>query len=170
MKKNIAQTNEQSQKHPIEFMNSLQLSLDFGENPMNKTTANSIKNLPDDLAFYMPSPLDSTEDLAAGESTKNDRFLFKELPTAFIGRGETRGFRFKQIMKSDCAYIFEVRQPYQDLPPHFEIFRRIYDHRFNKISYPKSNSFGVAGWTTRTMEEAINRLDSTTTLVKNKKS
>lgn len=113
-----------------------------------------------DSVFSERSPQDGIHVPSNAAPAPMTKSQLKELPLEFIGRGETRGYRFKQIMKSDCAYIYEVRQPYPDLPPHFEIFRRTYNHRFNQISYPKSNSFGVWALIAKDMDSAIRRFKS----------
>lgn len=75
-----------------------------------------------------------------------------ELPDNFTGRGEVRMFEFKQIEKSDTAYVYEVKPP--DCPVHFEVIKRMINTRFNRVSYPGAKSFGLTGWSYRTFEEA----------------
>jgi hypothetical protein len=86
----------------------------------------------------------------------------KELPEEFIGRGEVKGNSFKQIARSDEAYIYEVKASKNC--KWYEVFKRIEDSRFGKISYPKSNSFGVTAWTSKSYERAVeifNRINKT---------
>ncbi|NCB44140.1 MAG: hypothetical protein EOM59_16210 [Clostridia bacterium] len=75
----------------------------------------------------------------------------QELPKNFIGRGEVHGFGFRQISKSPIGYIYEVTQ---GRLVHYEVFLRIINSRFNRVSYPSSKSFGVTAWTFRTLDEA----------------
>src|SRR5579863_4485702 len=76
----------------------------------------------------------------------------KELPETFTGRGEVKGFEFRQITRSDSAYIFEVLQV--NCPIRYEIFSRKEDPRFGKIAYPTANSFGLWAWAAWTLQEA----------------
>lgn len=92
----------------------------------------------------------------ATEEKTDDKEL-KELPIEFIGRGEVKGFRFKQIKRSDRAYIFEVSDDFGKF--WYEVFTRKIDSRFGKIAYPKSSAFGVWAWSARTMEKAWQRLE-----------
>jgi len=78
-----------------------------------------------------------------------------ELPQIFVGRGEVRGFIFKQVLADDSRYVYRVTQP--GGLNHYEVFRKIINHRFNCISYPGSKSFGVTAWTCRTLDEAMSK-------------
>jgi hypothetical protein len=46
----------------------------------------------------------------------------KELETEFEGRGEVKGFHFKQLHKSDAGYLYKVNT--SDLHYHYEVFQR----------------------------------------------
>ena len=77
----------------------------------------------------------------------------RELPMEFVGVGEVRGFRFRQIARTDAGYVYEVVMPESGLR-HFEVFRRMENERFGCVSYPKSKSFGAWAWTCDTLERA----------------
>lgn len=81
----------------------------------------------------------------------------KELSEHFIGRGEVRGFEFKQIEKTDNGYIYSV---IGEGVTHYEVFKRRENTQFNCISYPNSNSFGVWAWSVNTLEKAKERLET----------
>lgn len=68
----------------------------------------------------------------------------KELDQIIKGRGETKGFIFTQIKKSENAYIYEVENKGFIW---YEVFKRKINKQFNCVSYPKSKSFGLWAWT-----------------------
>lgn len=72
----------------------------------------------------------------------------KELPLEFTGRGEVKGFTFKQIHASCKAYLYEINGK------HYEVFRRKINTRFGNVSYPKSRDFGRWAWTYNSRELA----------------
>jgi len=75
----------------------------------------------------------------------------KELPIEFTGKGETKGFTFTQVAKSNHGYIYKVNTGALN---HYEVFRKMVNSRFDTISFPKTNSFGIWAWTTRNPERA----------------
>ncbi len=81
----------------------------------------------------------------------------KELETTFSGRGEVKGFSFRQVERTGRAYIYEVTHP-DVAKPHFEVFKRKENSRFGVISYPKANAFGLWAWTYPTLEMARQKL------------
>jgi hypothetical protein len=82
----------------------------------------------------------------------------KELMQSFEGKGEVSGFRFRQIANTSAGYIYEVR--HQEVKkPHYEVFKRRMNHRFQLISYPRANAFGVWAWTYPTLEMARQKLE-----------
>jgi hypothetical protein len=112
--------------------------------------------LPQELANYERTHLTETIPRPNDQSSKkSDYTILKELPLEFIGRGEVKGFLFIQIERSDYGYLYKVTQP--EGPIHYEVFRRIEDHRFGRISYPGSKSYSFYAWTYRTFSEAINK-------------
>ena len=80
----------------------------------------------------------------------------KELSEHFIGRGEVRGFEFKQIEKADNGYIYSVTG---EGVTHYEVFKRRENTQFDCVSYPRSSSFGVWAWSINTLEKAKERLE-----------
>ena len=121
-------------------------------------TAYNTPDLPKDSAFYERSTHDGMTVPLDDKDAQNATSQYKELPIEFEGRGEVRGFRFRQILKSDKGYVYEVRQP--ELPPHYEVFRRVENPRFKCVSYPGSNSFGVWASTAKSLTDAFKRFDS----------
>ena len=77
----------------------------------------------------------------------------RELPMEFVGVGEVRDFKFRQIERTAFGYIYEVVMPESGLR-HWEVFRRMENERFGCVSYPKSKSFGAWAWTCDTLEGA----------------
>lgn len=59
----------------------------------------------------------------------------------FIGRGEVRGFRFRQLEKRGRVYLYEVDGGYGH--PHYEVFRARYNKLLGRYAYPKSKGFGA---------------------------
>lgn len=80
----------------------------------------------------------------------------KELQTEFDGTGEMKGFHFKQIEKSDYAYVYEVSF---DEDYHWEVFERKENTRFGCISYPKSSCFGIWAWCYTNKSKCIARFN-----------
>lgn len=78
----------------------------------------------------------------------------KELKNEFDGTGEVKGYHFKQIEKTEQYYIYEVSNMDNPNRKHYEVFKRIYNKRFNCESYPKSPSFGKTAWTANNFEHA----------------
>lgn len=77
----------------------------------------------------------------------------RELPIEFVGVGEVRDFKFRQIESTAFGYIYEVVMPESGLR-HWEVFRRMENVRFGCVSYPKSKSFGAWAWTCDTLARA----------------
>jgi len=82
----------------------------------------------------------------------------KKLPEQFTGRGEVKGYDFTLICKTEKGFCYEVTQ--SGIIPHYEVFRRKTNKRFNCESYPTSKAFGIWAWTFRNRDEALNRLYS----------
>lgn len=81
--------------------------------------------------------------------------VVKELEKEFLGRGEVRGFSFKQLHKNDTGYMYKVNTPF--LTCHYEVFQRKINRRYNCVSYPQSASFGISAWTYFTLELAMEK-------------
>ncbi|HNW72620.1 MAG TPA: hypothetical protein PKN44_03255 [Bacteroidales bacterium] len=80
----------------------------------------------------------------------------KELPDVFVGKGEVRNFHFKKIAEKPAGFLYRVTS--SELI-HYEVFKRKVNKRFNCVSYPSSNRFGIDAWTTRDLSEARQRFD-----------
>jgi hypothetical protein len=99
-------------------------------------------------ATTQPSLIDRPSDL-----TPNDEGMpIKELPEDFIGRGDVKGFKFTQLMKTDLAYLYQVQD---SGPSYYEIFERRINTQFGNVSYPRSEAFGRWAWTTNDLEKAM---------------
>ncbi len=80
----------------------------------------------------------------------------EELSKQFIGRGEVKGYEFRQLEASDKAFLYEVTNP-ETGTKHYEVFTKKVNTRFNCVSYPKSNAYGVWVWCIRDEEKARER-------------
>jgi hypothetical protein len=81
----------------------------------------------------------------------------KELPLEFDGRGEVRGYHFRQLKRSENAYLYLVTS---ETTKHYEVFERKENPRYGCISYPASPSFGLWAWCPNSYERAIERFNS----------
>ena len=77
----------------------------------------------------------------------------RPLRIEFAGRGETKGFTFKQIRKTDTAYLYEVRCM-EGAIPHYEIFKRKENTQYWNITYPSSKAFGIWAWGASNIDKA----------------
>lgn len=75
----------------------------------------------------------------------------KQLQQQFQGRGEVKGYTFTQIRVTDLGFIYS-KELNGSLS--YEVFKRKENKRFDCISYPTSNSFGVWAWDCKTLERA----------------
>lgn len=82
----------------------------------------------------------------------------KELEVSFDGIGEVKGYSFKQLFKSDSAYIYE-KTHIESGTKSYEVFKRVENTQFNCVSYPKSKSFGVWAYECATIERAKEYFD-----------
>jgi hypothetical protein len=89
----------------------------------------------------------------------------KILEIEFEGKGEVLGTNFKQIEKSEKAFLYELTDK-ETGTKHFEVFERkiqkagditvagvVVKHE-EKEMYPKSNSFGKWAWCMTCFEKA----------------
>ncbi len=81
----------------------------------------------------------------------------KPLEIEFIGRGEVKGFKFRQISATDRAFLYEVSPTNTNV--HYEVFKLKINKRFNCISYPTSKAFGVYAWSYMSFERAKKKFD-----------
>lgn len=77
----------------------------------------------------------------------------KKLKKEFIGRGEVRGFKFKQIYEHPKFYIYMVTLDTDKPVVHYELIKR--KSMYGQEIYPGSKSFGIVGWTHPTIEGII---------------
>ena len=75
----------------------------------------------------------------------------KQLQQQFKGCGEVKGYTFTQIRVTDKGFIYS-KELNGSLS--YEVFKRKENKRFDCISYPTSNSFGVWAWDCKTLERA----------------
>ena len=68
----------------------------------------------------------------------------KLLENEFIGKGEVKGFKFKQVHKSNTAYIYEVNS---GCSIYYEVFRRVVNTKYKKEVYPLAKHFSIWAWT-----------------------
>ncbi len=81
----------------------------------------------------------------------------KKLVISFYGRGEARGFIFRQIERTEKGYVYVVTQPYIN-NPHYEVFKHRENQRFGVVSYPSGEAFGHWAWTFPTLQQAREKL------------
>jgi len=86
----------------------------------------------------------------------NQNTEIKPLNKVFIGRGEVRGFKFSQIRVAESAFLYEVDN---DGAKHYEVFRKVINHRFACVSYPKSRSFGKWAWSYMDINSAFKKFN-----------
>ena len=79
----------------------------------------------------------------------------RELLIEFIGKGEVKGFHFRQLDKTEKGYLYEVTT---ESGTHYEVFERREDPRFGVVCYPRSKSFGIWAYSTRDLRKAKQRL------------
>ena len=89
----------------------------------------------------------------------------KTLELEFEGTGEVRGVRFRQMLCSDKAFLYELTDG-ETGSLRYEVFERKVQkemdvdwgdkvaHYEEKEMYPKSNSFGSWAWCTRKYDRA----------------
>ncbi|MES2875307.1 MAG: hypothetical protein V4708_16400 [Bacteroidota bacterium] len=76
----------------------------------------------------------------------------KQIPLEFQGRGEVKGYSFKQVKRSDLCYIYEVSAP--NGQRWYEVFRAKLNVLYGNISYPSSKQFGISAWTVKGKDRA----------------
>ena len=108
-----------------------------------------------------------------------------ELEKEFIGSGDVRGFKFRQIKKNKFAFIYEVTNFSEDeninkINTYYEVFRRkiskesdgllnnVMVHFESKEVYPRSNSFGIWAYCIDDYNNAILKFNEITDYLSNK--
>ncbi len=84
----------------------------------------------------------------------------KKLATEFIGKGEVKGFQFRQLIRGRQACLYEVTTQWNTI--HYEVFEiKVFLTPKTKEpyeAYPKANAFGVWAWTTNNYDKALEKL------------
>lgn len=80
----------------------------------------------------------------------------KELQITFTGRGQVKGYEFKQIKATKYAYLYEVSE---NNVIHYEVFKRRENSLYECISYPTDKAFGVWAWTCETLKRAEDKFN-----------
>jgi hypothetical protein len=90
----------------------------------------------------------------------HNKFLMKnnikKIPTEFVGKGEVKGFDFRQLKRDQkaCLYLVDCEGSL-----HYEVFKIVLRHipRSEQLyeAYPKANSFGIWAWTYTDLETAF---------------
>ena len=75
----------------------------------------------------------------------------KQLQQEFTGKGEVRGFKFKQVQKSNTAYLYEVNS---GTTIYYEVFKRVFNKKYKKEVYPLAKHFSIWAWTVMNYEDA----------------
>lgn len=93
----------------------------------------------------------------------------QDLEKEFIGKGDVRGFLFKQLLANETAYLYEVST---ENTTHYEVFKRVEKKAATyvldgkevntaaKVVYPKTKQFGLTAWTFTNYEKALERFNS----------
>lgn len=80
----------------------------------------------------------------------------KPLEKQFTGTGEVKGFNFTQIRCTNRAFLYEVNTKDS---VYYEVFKKVKNKRFDCISYPSANYFGVWAFTYPSLKEAENKFN-----------
>jgi len=65
------------------------------------------------------------------------------LKKEFIGTGEVKGYKFRQIRAANYGFMYHVDT---GSIKYYEVFRKVINRRFACVSYPRSKSFGIWAW------------------------
>lgn len=89
----------------------------------------------------------------------------KLLKKEFIGKGEVKGFIFRQIYMNDKFYVYEVTDKDEEHTKiYYELIKRYTNISFDRSglqeSYPSSKMFGIKGWTYPSKERTIEGIKS----------
>lgn len=76
------------------------------------------------------------------------------LKTKFKGRGQMKGFSFRQLGVMDRAYLYEVRR---GCHIHYEVFIKRINKRFDRVAYPTRKSFGKNAWKYENFCDAVKK-------------
>lgn len=79
----------------------------------------------------------------------------RELPTEFVGKGEVKGFHFRQLDKTEKGYLYEV---VTESGTHYEVFERRVNELYGTVTYPSSKAFGIWAYCIGKLDKAKQRL------------
>lgn len=85
----------------------------------------------------------------------------KLLDLKFSGKGEVKGFTFKQVQKSNTAYIYEVNS---GSSIYYEVFTRVVNNKYQKEVYPMAKHFSIWAWTQMNYESAKRKFNQLNTV------
>ena len=85
----------------------------------------------------------------------------KLLEKEFSGKGEVKGFKFKQVQKSNAVYIYEVNS---GCNIYYEVFRRVANTKRQKEVYPLAKHFSIWAWTYMSYESAKSKFNQLNTV------
>ena len=85
----------------------------------------------------------------------------KLLDLKFSGKGEVKGFTFKQVQKSNTAYVYEVNS---GTTIYYEVFRRVVNTKRQKEVYPLAKHFSIWAWTQMNYESAKRKFNQLNTV------
>ena len=85
----------------------------------------------------------------------------KLLEKEFLGKGEVRGFEFKQVQKSNTAYVYEVNS---GCSIYYEVFRIVVNTKYKKEVYPLAKHFSIWAWTQMNYESAKRKFNQLNTV------
>ena len=85
----------------------------------------------------------------------------KLLENEFIGKGEVKGFKFKQVQKSNTAYIYEVNS---GCNIYYEVFSRVVNNKYQKEVYPMAKHFSIWAWAHMNYEDAKRKFNQLNTV------
>ena len=85
----------------------------------------------------------------------------KLLDLKFSGKGEVKGFTFKQVQKSNTAYIYEVNS---GSSIYYEVFTRVVNNKYQKEVYPMAKHFSIWAWAHMNYEDAKRKFNQLNTV------
>ncbi len=75
----------------------------------------------------------------------------RPLQKEFEGRGEVRGYTFKQIRREPEGYVYEVGGSPE---VRYEVFKHKENERYDIVRYPNANAFGKWAYSVSSLERA----------------
>ena len=87
----------------------------------------------------------------------------EELPKEFVGVGEVKGFKFKQIEQGLYVYIYQVNDSHYEVferkhsPKLIDFDKREYSTTEFKETYPSARLFGSSAFSCKNLGDARNK-------------